>query len=90
MAKSAGSNRASKWENDMYTIDGVRHEYRDLPEERQKVIRDYSKEVAKEVWNELKDKSVAQVVDGENINIEFDHRGVDHVARDAMLILSGK
>lgn len=90
MAKDAGSTRASKWEGDIYTLDGVRHEYRDLPAERQKVIQATSKEVAKEMWNELKDKKVNQVADGKQIVIEFDHRGVDHVARDAMIILSGK
>ncbi len=41
MAKDAGSTRASKWEVDIYAVDGVRHEYGDLSVERQKVILCY-------------------------------------------------
>lgn len=90
MAKESGSNRCSSWSGNPYTLNGVRREYHELPKDRQDHIRGVSRRVGKEMWENLKGKSVSQTADGRSIKIEFDHKGVDHVARDAMLTLSGK
>ncbi|MCM1093780.1 MAG: hypothetical protein NC421_07490 [Lachnospiraceae bacterium] len=90
MAKDAGSTRASKWEGDLYTVDGVRHEYGDLPRARQEVIQQTKKEVIKEMKANLKDKSVDLMADGERLHVTFPGSGIEHVANDAMLTLSGK
>jgi len=39
VAKTSGSVRASKWDNDIYSIDGIRYEYGDLPKERQEIVK---------------------------------------------------
>lgn len=49
-----------------------------------------TKRVGNEMWENLQNKSVDQVADGQHIKIEFDHKGVDHVSRDALINLSGK
>ena len=90
MAKESGSNRSSSWSGNPYSVNGVRKEYNDLPQDRKNYIRGLSRRVGKEMWENLKDKSVSHTADGRSIRIEFDHKGVDHVARDAMIILSGK
>ncbi len=90
MAKATGNNRNSGWADNPYHVGGERKEYADLPDDRKDMIKAMSKRVAKNMWDNLKDKSVAQTVDGKKIKIEFDHDGVKHVARDAMLTLSGK
>lgn len=90
MAKEAGENRCSRWSNDPYTVNGKREEYYDLPPERQNVIKALSHRVADEMWRNLKDKSVLRQDKDMKIKIEFDHKGVNHVARDAMILLSGK
>lgn len=90
MAKTAGGIRNSKWHGDIYTVDGVRKEYYELNEERKMVVRSMSKDIAKEMWRNLKDKTVTLGADGSKITVGFTKSGVDHVARDAMLTLSGK
>lgn len=90
MAKTAGGVRNSKWKGDVYTVDGARREYYELNEERKAVIRSMSKDVSKEMWRNLRGKSVELDADGKSISVGFTRRGVDHVARDAMLTLSGK
>lgn len=90
MAKEAGDNRCSTWSGDPYTVNGERKEYGDLPDDRKGLIKQLNKRVADIMWENLKDKSVRQTADGKDITIEFDHKGVNHVARDAMIILSGK
>lgn len=90
MAKESGSNRCSTWEGNPYTENNVRKEYYELSDDRKELIQQLSKRVGDEMWANLKDKSVEQIADGKNIIIEFDHKGVDHVARDALLKLSGK
>lgn len=90
MAKSAGDVRCSKWANDIYSIDGARREYSELPEERKKIIQKQKKEVIKQMKANLKDKSVDLVADGEILHVTFPARGIEHVANDAMLNLSGK
>ena len=90
MAKTSGGVRNSKWKGDIYTVDGVRKEYFELNEERKAVVRSISKDVAKEMWGNLSGKSVVLDADGKAINVQFTRKGVEHVARDAMLTLSGK
>lgn len=90
MAKESGSNRSSTWDGNPYTVNGERKEYSDLPDDRKELIKELSKRVGDEMWANLKDKSVEQIADGEKINIEFDHSGIKHVARDALILLSGK
>lgn len=90
MAKTSGGVRNSRWEGDIYTVDGVRKEYHELNEERKVVVRSMNKEVAREMWRGLRDKSVRLDADGAAIDVGFTRKGVEHVARDAMLTLSGK
>ncbi len=42
------------------------------------------------MYRNLADKSVTLSADGQSINVQFTRKGVEHVARDAMLTLSGK
>lgn len=90
MSKSVGSDRASSWAGNIYTVDGVRMEYKDLPQARKDIIKAQYKEVAKEMWEKLQGKTVELEVDGETISVGFNKKGVEHVARDAMMTLSGK
>ena len=90
MGKSAGSIRASKWERDIYTEGGIRREYGELSAGRKAAILAESKSVAKSMYRNLADKSVKLSADGQSINVQFTRKGVEHVARDAMLTLSGK
>lgn len=90
MAKTAGSVRGSKWRGDIYTVDGVRKEYHELNDERKMVVRSMSKDIAKEMWRNLFDKSVTLEADGQPVTVQFTRKGVEHVARDAMIVLSGK
>lgn len=90
MAKTAGGVRNSKWKGDIYTVDGVRKEYHELSDERKMIVRSMSKDVAKEMWRNLSGKSVTLEADGSMINVQFTKSGIDHVARDAMIVLSGK
>lgn len=90
MAKGAGDVRASKWDNDIYSVDGVRREYGELPRGRQELIQQTKKEIIKEMKANLKDKSVDLVADGQTIHVTFPGSGIEHVANDAMLTLSGK
>lgn len=90
MAKTAGDVRSSKWDNDIYSVNGTRKEYHELNDERKMVVRSISKNVAKDMWKNLSNKSVTLKADGATIHVQFTRKGVEHVARDAMLILSGK
>lgn len=90
MGKSVGSIRASKWERDIYTEGGVRREYGELSAGRKAAILAESKSIAKSMYRNLADKSVTLSADGQSINVQFTRKGVEHVARDAMLTLSGK
>lgn len=90
MAKGAGGVRASKWSGDIYSIDGVRREYADLPEARKEFVRDECKRIGKAMAANLRDKSVVLDADGEKIKVQFNAKGCEHIARDAMLTLSGK
>lgn len=90
MAKTSGSIRNSQWEGNIYTVNGKRMEYHELNEERKIVVRSMSKSVTKEMYEYLHDKSVALDADGTKINVKFTKSGIDHVARDAMITLSGK
>lgn len=90
MAKTSGGVRNSHWKGNIYTVGGIRKEYYELNEERKTVIRSMSKEVAKEMWRNLHGKSVVLDASGSRINVQFTKSGIDHVARDAMIVLSGK
>jgi len=88
--KSAGSIRASKWSGDIYTERGVRREYWELSSGRKEAIQKESKRIAKEMYANLFQKTVNLIADGQTISVGFTKQGVEHVARDAMLTLSGK
>lgn len=90
MAKTSGSIRASKWENSIYHEGGLRKEYYELSKGRQEVVKAVLKEVQNAMRTNLKDKSVTLVAENKQINVQFTPKGVNHVARDAMLTLSGK
>lgn len=90
MGKSAGSIRASKWEGDIYTEGGIRREYGELSAGRKAAILAESKAIANSMYRNLADKSVKLPTDAQSINVQFTRKGVEHVARDAMLTLSGK
>lgn len=90
MAKTAGSIRASKWENSIYHEGGIRKEYKDLSEGRKTAIRAEMKIVQNAMYANLKDKMVTLTADGSDIEVGFTRKGVNHVARDAMMTLSGK
>lgn len=90
MGKSSGSIRASKWEGDIYTEGGIRREYGNLSVGRKATVLAESKAIAKSMYRNLADKSVTLSADGQSINVQFTRKGVEHVARDAMLTLSGK
>lgn len=90
MAKTAGGIRNSKWHGNIYTVGGVRKEYYELSDERKMIVRSMSKDIAKEMWRNLSGKSVVLNAGGSKINVQFTKSGIDHVARDAMIVLSGK
>ncbi len=90
MAKTAGHVRASKWRGDIFTVNGTRREYKDLPLERQNAVKSLVKKVSKNVYNNVKDTSVSLNAGGKAIKVQFTKDGVDHFTRDAMLTLSGK
>lgn len=90
MAKTAGGVRNSKWHGNIYTVGGVRKEYYELSDERKMIVRSMSKDIAKEMWRNLSGKSVVLNAGGSKINVQFTKSGIDHVARDAMIVLSGK
>lgn len=90
MAKESGSNRSSAWEGNPYAVNGVRKEYYELPPDRKKLINGIQKRVSDLMWEYLRDKSVKLKADDHTINVQFNHRDVEHVAKDALRILSGK
>lgn len=90
MAKSAGHIRASKWENSIYHEGGVRKEYHELSEGRKTAVRAELKSVQAAMWANLQSKALTMKADDKEIVVNFTKKGTDHVARDAMLILSGK
>ena len=100
MAKGAGSTKASKWPRksqdsdtieDLYSHDGARVEYKDLPEEKKDEVKAEKKRIAKALSDKLKDVTTKQVIDdGVEIEIHYTNTGVEHFCNDAMLTLSGK
>lgn len=48
------------------------------------------KSVQKAMWTNLQNKSVTLQADNKDILVQFTKKGTEHVARDAMLTLSGK
>lgn len=90
MGKGAGSLRVSKWEGNIYTENGVRKEYGDLSPGRKAAVRAEYKSVANAMHRNLANKSVLLEADNKFIDVGFTRKGLEHVARDAMLTLSGK
>lgn len=90
MAKTAGSVRVSKWENDIYHEGGKRKEYSELSADKQGVIRARLKVLQNAMYAKLSDKTVKLRTDNSEIVVGFTKKGTDHVARDLMLTLSGK
>lgn len=90
MGKTAGSVRSSKWENSIYHEGGGRKEYHELSKWRKAAVLAELKSVQTAMWANLQSKSVTMTADGREITVSFTKKGTDHVARDAMLTLSGK
>lgn len=90
MAKTAGHVRASKWKGDIFTVNGTRKEYYELPDERKKAVQSLAGKVSKIVYKNLKDSSVSLNAGEKAINVQFTKKGIEHFTRDAMLTLSGK
>lgn len=90
MGKTAGRVRSSKWENSIYHEGGVRKEYYELSKGRKAAVLAELKSVQTAMWANLQSKSVTMTADGKEITVSFTKKGTDHVARDAMLTLSGK
>lgn len=90
MAKTAGGVRNSRWRGDIYSVNGVRKEYHELPAARQSAVKALTRKVATAMYRNLVSKSVTLDADGNRINVRFTKSGIDHVARDAMMMLSGK
>lgn len=97
MAKQSGSTRISHWGskgnyiNDLYSKNGIRVEYGELDEHSKKKVKEKKNKLSKEVYQNLKDKIVKQVIDnGVEIEIIFTSSGIDHFFNSAMLTLSGK
>lgn len=68
----------------------MRKEYGELSKGRKEAVRAVSKELSRQMYDRLKDVSVPLDASGVNINVQFTRKGIEHVARDAMLTLSGK
>lgn len=90
MAKESGDNRCSTWSGDPYTVDSVRLEYKDLPDDRKELIKQLQKRTEQEMWENLRDKSVTLDAGGQTINVQFNRKDVNHIAKDALRTLSGK
>lgn len=90
MAKSAGDIRASKWENSLYHEGGVRKEYHELSKGRQAVVKAELKRVQAAMVAKLENKKMKLNAGGEDIEVIFTKKGLEHAARDAMFNLSGK
>lgn len=91
MAKTAGSTRASKWNNNIYHVDGVRHEYGDMSDADKERVKLVLRDVQKEVRASLQGKTVKQTIDnGQEIDVLFTKKGINHFVGDTMLTLSGK
>jgi hypothetical protein len=90
MAKTAGHVRASKWKGDIFTVNGTRKEYYELPEARKKAVQSLAGKVSAIVYKNVQDKSVNLNAGGKDITVQFTQGGIAHFTRDAMLTLSGK
>lgn len=96
MAKASGSTRASKWRSSsnlerLYYKNGKRVEYAELDDAAKKQVKEEKKIVVKAMLCKLRDTQTEQVIDNnQRIVIRYTKRGIDHVANDAMLMLSGK
>lgn len=96
MAKASGSTRASKWRSSfnlerLYYKNGKCVEYAELDDAAKKQVKEEKKIIVKAMLCKLRDTPTEQVIDNnQRIVIRYTKRGIDHVAKDAMLMLSGK
>ena len=90
MAKTSGSLRASFHEGNPYHIGTERHEYADLSPAQKRTVINLKNTYAKGMIKRLRDKKVILEADGKKIEVGFNARGLEHVAQDAMIKLSGK
>lgn len=97
MAKTSGDTRCSKWKSSvetderLYYHNGVRVEYSELSDREKKLVKNEKSKIAKALYSKLKDEKTMQVIDdGKEITIRYTSHGLDHLANDAMLSLSGK
>lgn len=97
MAKMAGSTRVPHWgstgnsyEGDLFFFNGQRRRFKNLPDDMKRVIWQVQEQIAKEMWQRLKNVKTPQFIDGKPVVIEYVHRDVIHAARDMMVVLSGK
>lgn len=90
MAKSSGDTRVSKHEGNPYHVDGVRKEYRELPEAQKRTVIALQKTYSEGMRKRLINKTVKKEIDNGTINVGFNRKGCEHLSRDAMFKLSGK
>ena len=90
MAKTYGGIRNSKWTGDIFSMNGKRLEYYELPDGRKTAVKLLAKKIATSMYRRLKEKVVTLDAGGAQINVQFTKSGIDHVARDSMIMLSGK
>lgn len=90
MAKTCGNIRCSTHGGDPYHVNGIRREYKDLPPNKQRSVIALKKTYARGMIERLRDKTVKLQTDEGTIEVGFNTRGLEHVAQDAMIKLSGK
>ena len=90
MAKGPGDTRASKHDGNPYRVNGERKEYFELPEAQKRTVQALVKTYANGMNEKLKDKTVNLSTDEGDIKVGFTKRGLEHISRDVMIILSGK
>lgn len=90
MAKGSGDTRNSRHDGNPYTVNGKRMEYHELPESNKRSVKSLMHTYQEGMRKRLRDKTVELKADGKIIKVGFNRRGIDHVAQDAMMKLSGK
>lgn len=89
-SQKQGSDHLAQWEGDIYSVNGIRKEYKDLPKELQDKVIHKQNEITKTLREKLKDTSIILATDGDPIRVHFTKKGIAHFVRDNMIVLSGK
>ncbi len=90
MAKTSGDTRCSSHEGNPYNVNGKRLEYADLPPANKRSVVLLKDRFSKGMRERLRNKTVELQADDHKITVGFNRRGLDHIAQDAMMKLSGK